>query len=368
MFWVNSNAPNTGPYRIRTAIGNNGSEPGRDHRDVFVSYSDDGTSWSTHRQVNDDSALFDNWLPEIAVGSDGCPYVTWFDWRDAISSCGGMSHIYVSRSGDGGNTWEANQRATDIQSDWTTKFSNIAPNQGDYSHMYAADDFVRWTWADVRGTDPDIYVAGLDTRHTVPVCQADTTAGPNDSFPVHLEVNNPNALFSNDYTYTITDQRGWPLSGGNLVGVAALTTADLEPAISVPDTAADGTNEICVNVFNDKGTLVQTCCFDVTVTSTVSVGGPGNLAFGLQPISPNPARGSARISFTLPSAGRLALKIYGLRGEVVRTLANGEWSLGQHSMVWDGRDDRGNLVQPGTYFVRMEGFGQTANRRFVMVK
>lgn len=365
LFWVSG--AGTGGYRIRSAVGAISSEPARDHRDVFVSYSDTGLSWSTHRLVNDDGARYDNWLPEVAVASDGCPYVMWFDFRDSDSACAGLSHIYLSRSGDGGSTWVTNQQATDVLSDWTAKFSNIAPNQGDYSHMYAAADFMRWTWADARGTDPDIFVAGLDTRHSVTACQADTMVSPGDSFTAHVSVNNPNELFANNYNYTITDERGWPLAGGNLL-VPADSDDDIDPLIAVPDTASEGPNEICVNVFNDKGTLVETCCFMIAVSATVGVGDGGPLAFGLMPIAPNPARGSARISFTLPSNANLKLRVYGLRGEVVRTLVDGEWGLGQHSIVWDGRDDRGNLVSPGTYFVRMEGLGEVANRRFVMVK
>ena len=136
-------------------------------------------------RVNDDLPRFDDWLPEVIVGSDGCPYVSWFDWRDDNLTCAGRSHIYVSRSGDGGVTWAANQRASDIQSDWTATFTNIAPNQGDYSHMAAGLRTVAWTWADARAGDADAYTARLRVDHGVAACQSDTTVAPNTAFNAH---------------------------------------------------------------------------------------------------------------------------------------------------------------------------------------
>ena len=364
MFWVSG--AGTGGYAVHTGVANAGAEPGRDHRDVMVKRSDNGTTWSGPSRVNDDLARYDDWLPEVIVGSDGCPYVTWFDWRDDNLTCAGRSHIYVSRSGDGGATWVANERVSDVTSDWTSTFTNIAPNQGDYSHMAAGVRTVAWTWADVRNGDADAYAAKLYVDHGVAGCQNDTTVTPNTAFNAHFDVSNFNEVFGNDYTWTLTDERGWPLPNGNL-SLAAGATGDVEPSISIPDTASNGPNTICLNVTNSKGTITAQCCFQTIVTGTTDVGG-GALAFGLRSIVPNPASGPARISFTMPAEGRVTLQVFGLQGERVRTLASGTWGAGLHTIAWDGLDESGNSVRPGTYFVRLEGFGQSAVRRFVKMQ
>ena len=38
----------------------------------------------------------------VAVGGDGTLFTMWYDWRDAIESCGGRSHVYLAHSDDGG--------------------------------------------------------------------------------------------------------------------------------------------------------------------------------------------------------------------------------------------------------------------------
>lgn len=364
MFWVSG--AGTGGYAVHTGVANAGAEPGRDHRDVMVKWSDNGTTWLGPSLVNNDLARFDDWLPEVIVGSDGCPYVTWFDWRDDAFTCAGRSHIYISRSGDGGATWAANERVSDVMSDWTSTFTNIAPNQGDYSHMAAGARTVAWTWADVRNSDADAYTAKLFVDHDVTGCQSDTSVTPNTAFNAHFDVENFNEVFGNDYTWTLTDERGWTLPNGNL-SLAAGATGGVEPSVSVPDTASPGPNTICLNVTNSKGTITAQCCFQANVTGTTDVGG-GALAFGLRSVAPNPASGPARISFTLPSEGAVKLQVFGLQGERVRTLASGTWGAGLHTITWDGLDENGHSVRPGTYFVRLEGFGQSAVQRLVKMQ
>ncbi len=56
------------------------------------------------------------------------------------------------------------------------------------------------------------------------------------------------------------------------------------------------------------------------------------------------------ISFVLPVAAPVVLKIYNLNGQEVRTLASGHQNAGLHAIKWDGRDDFGIAVGAGIYF------------------
>ena len=356
----------TGGYHIYTGTNGGGPEPGRDTRDVFVTHSDNGTAWSAPSRVNDDQPYLDDWLPEVIVGADGCPYVTWFDWRDTPTSCGGGSNIYLSRSDDGGTTWLASQRVSDVTSNWTDGFTNIAPNQGDYSHMHGAADRVRWTWADNRSLNADTYVAGLDPRFALTTCPADTVITAGDSRDVLYAIANLNLLFGNTYSYSFTDQRGWLLPASGPIDVGANQSAPLTAILQVPDSAASGANRVCVRVVNAKGALVDSCCFTFQVIATTGVG-DGPLAFGLRRAFPNPAAGDSRIDFTLPRSGPVRLRVYGLRGELIRTLVDGERGAGLNSVVWDGRDARGRRVAAGAYFVQLQGFGLQAVQRLTRI-
>jgi hypothetical protein len=66
-------------------------------------------------------------------------------------------------------------------------------------------------------------------------------------------------------------------------------------------------------------------------------------------IHPNPANPRAVITFELPRAMRVDLKIFDLRGRLVQTLAVGEYAPGRHEVTWDGADHRGRAVATGSY-------------------
>jgi hypothetical protein len=81
---------------------------------------------------------------------------------------------------------------------------------------------------------------------------------------------------------------------------------------------------------------------------------------------PNPTRGGTTISFHVPQAGDVALKVYNLEGGVVRTLLQGSVPAGPGSVQWDGRDNRGFDVPAGVYFYRLSGAGFEVNRKGIM--
>ena len=364
-----SGGATSGGYRIQSGTNSTpGPEPGRDTRDIMVAHSDDGSTWSTPARINDDAAYYDDWLPEVSVGADGCPYVMWFDWRDSpAGTCGGQSHIYMSRSGDGGTTWAANQRISSTIAPWTTIASNIAPNQGDYSNLFSDGRYVRPNWAQGIGTgDADVWTTSIDTYHDITVCQNDTSANNNSAANLKWIVTNRNVVFDNTYSYVLTNARGWPMPASSTLPVTAGGSGTLTLAVNVPDSAAAGINQICLKVTNAKGTLMRQCCTNLTVVRTIGVG-TQPLAFALHPSVPNPSVGTARIDFNLPATGAVRLVFYGLGGERVRTLVNGVRAAGPNSAVWDGRNDRGHVVGPGAYFYRLEAFGQSLTRRMVFM-
>jgi flagellar hook assembly protein FlgD len=60
------------------------------------------------------------------------------------------------------------------------------------------------------------------------------------------------------------------------------------------------------------------------------------------------------IRFALPATGPVDLKIYNVKGELVKTLASGKTEAGEHVVGWNGTNARGNRVTSGIYFLRLE--------------
>jgi hypothetical protein len=165
----------TGIYRIATGLHTpTVGERARDHRDAFVAWSDDGTTWSTPAMASDSPVGFDDWLPEVAVGGDNTdaqvgdsrPYCLWYDWRGSASICGGGSNVYLSRSDDHGTTWTPGGTLNAAQTDWTNVSSNLMPNQGDYLSLFGNHANLYAAWTDGRNGDPDIYAATVPLQAT----------------------------------------------------------------------------------------------------------------------------------------------------------------------------------------------------------
>lgn len=65
---------------------------------------------------------------------------------------------------------------------------------------------------------------------------------------------------------------------------------------------------------------------------------------------PNPFSRSTTIGYQLPVSCEVDLKIFNMIGQEVRILVNGNQSAGEHSVVWDGKDETGESVGSGIYF------------------
>lgn len=74
------------------------------------------------------------------------------------------------------------------------------------------------------------------------------------------------------------------------------------------------------------------------------------------------AKPTTRISFDLPVAGAVTVKVLDRRGDLVRILVDGDLPAGSHAVTWDTRDDSGKLVPNGYYDVVVEPEGGESTR------
>ena len=96
--------------------------------------------------------------------------------------------------------------------------------------------------------------------------------------------------------------------------------------------------------------------------------GPAERSLHLYPAEPNPFRPPATIRFDLPTSGRARLALFDLAGRRIRTLIDSSLPAGAHETTWDGRDGTGQVLAPGTYFVRLATDAGTALNRMCLVR
>jgi hypothetical protein len=90
-------------------------------------------------------------------------------------------------------------------------------------------------------------------------------------------------------------------------------------------------------------------------TAATGVGRPGLAANRSVMLSgwPNPFSKSADFGFSVAKPEHVSLKIYDLRGGLVRTLVEEVRGPGYFQVTWDGRDGSGRRVPNAVYLVRL---------------
>jgi hypothetical protein len=93
----------------------------------------------------------------------------------------------------------------------------------------------------------------------------------------------------------------------------------------------------------------------ITQSPNVGVSGAAGtqLRFRLLEPMPNPFRSAVRLSYEIPAASRVALRIYDRSGRLVAVPVNGQIAPGRYNLAWHATDRQGNAVAPGVYFCRL---------------
>ncbi|HVP14362.1 MAG TPA: T9SS type A sorting domain-containing protein [Terriglobales bacterium] len=348
----------TGFYRISTGVHTPiGRDRARDHRDIFVAWSDDAVHWSTPARASDSPAGYDDWLPEVAVagsGSDprvvGEPYCLWYDWRDSpAASCGGVSHVYLSRSDDGGTSWTKVGVVTDQQTFWTNTPSNIAPNEGDYVFLFANASNLYASWADGRNGDPDVFLSRIPLVTTaVDLALVSAQATP-DSVTLTWFSGLPLG------TFTVSVQRG--TNGVDFVDLGPPTPVNGSSLVYVDHDVSPGASYYYRLEYTPQGapTVLHTPPTLVVVPARALV------LLGARPNPANEKKGWV-VAFELgdPSPGKIELfDVSGRRIE--ERIVSG---LGPQTVDLSA----GSSLKPGLYVIRLSQSGRDVTKRVTIVR
>jgi len=359
-----------GPYKLLTTFMTPApSDRGRDTRDQFVAYSDDGAVWSAPVKVNDSDPWYDACYPQLAVDDLGRVHCFWHDWR-ADPVCGALSYEYTASSGDGGVTWGANRQLSDVTSFWSLFVCGSA-NQGDYQHMTAQGGRVYAAFADSRNGDPDVFVDA--TAHLAAAeCSTLVVAPAGLDATLDFSLVNEGSV-ATPLSWQLLDTAGW-LTGATPGLAGAQTVAGGGGALAVtatvhPPAQCSGDSTLVRFVISDPHIpgRYDTCRTVVRCSGTTDVP-PSAVALALWPPAPNPSHGPVRFRFALARAGAARLAIYATNGARVRTLMSEPREAGPGEASWDGRDARGRRVPAGLYLARLDAGGRSLRRAVLLLR
>jgi len=90
--------------------------------------------------------------------------------------------------------------------------------------------------------------------------------------------------------------------------------------------------------------------------------------FALLQNYPNPFNPETRIEFSTSARSPVQIKIFNLRGQLIRNLEERIFEAGRFSTVWDGKNDRGQNVASGVYVYEMQAGEVRIARRLTLLR
>ena len=87
------------------------------------------------------------------------------------------------------------------------------------------------------------------------------------------------------------------------------------------------------------------------------------VVFELSQNYPNPFNPSTTISYSIPNAGYVSLRVYDLLGHEVTTLVNTFKEAGNYSASWNA-----SKATSGMYLYKLESNGKTITRKLTLMK
>ena len=117
-----------------------------------------------------------------------------------------------------------------------------------------------------------------------------------------------------------------------------------------------------------RGAEYQYYSFQVLVDPADVADRDGASRLVLEPVHPNPSPGATAVRFQMPSSGNVRLQVNDICGRGVRTLCDETMSAGEHTLVWDGRDDAGRELPTGLYFIRVSAVDQSQTRKLLLTR
>jgi flagellar hook assembly protein FlgD len=82
---------------------------------------------------------------------------------------------------------------------------------------------------------------------------------------------------------------------------------------------------------------------------------------------PNPATSTTVISLGLPAAASVSLKVYDVKGRLVRMLVDEPLSAGEHRIVWDRLDGAGRQAAPGIYIAILRAGETSVSQKLLLL-
>jgi hypothetical protein len=333
-----------------------GGQAAQDHRDIVLTWSDDGgVTWAPKRRASDAPPRYGETFPAVAVDEFGRVHLAWYDRRDD-PGCGELANTYWTFSDNGGESFVPSRRLSTQASSWNIDTDYNDSNIGDHLGLTTVGGRVHVLWTDTRGADADIYAVRIDDMPTG-IAVPRFIAEPADGY-VRL-------------VWTVADASG--INGFRLHRAEGdseafeAVDAELRPSRGPGEYQAEDRSALPGRTYRYRLEVVRDANSDWEGPVSVSLPVPtSRLAW--QGAAPNPFDRLVQLDLAVPRTGEVWVRVYDLAGHEVATICRGAVSPGVKTLTWGGTDQAGRPVAAGVYLLRADLAGERATRRVVHVR
>ncbi len=133
------------------------------------------------------------------------------------------------------------------------------------------------------------------------------------------------------------------------------------------DVNSDGLNELIIYKYDYP--LFNGFSYEVYSTTSMGIeefSSPEN--FHLYQNFPNPFNPNTTIKFDLPVESAVQIKIYDVKGELIKTITRESNHTGKNEIVWDGTNNNGNKQPSGVYVYQVNSNTASECRKMILLK
>jgi len=322
---------------------------GTTNTDVFFSRSTNGgETWSPALKVNDDNTNRHQFFPWMTI--DQTTGIIWGVFYDRRNTTGSATDVYVVKSIDGGESFE-NFKVSESS---FTPTSNVF--FGDYSNIAAWDKKIYPIWSRLQSGQLSIWTAIIEDTVTVPVEFTQFSAS----------VYSGNVMLEWE-TSTETNNLGFEIER-----VSSLTTPLFNEWIRIGFREGHGTTTEQHNYsFTDEELLsgvYQYRLKQIDYDGSFKYLGIVELNlialndFRLEQNYPNPFNPSTTISYQLPEAEFVTVKIFDTIGNEVKTIVKENKPAGVHEVNFDA-----SQLSSGIYLYRIDAGTFHQSKKMLLV-
>jgi hypothetical protein len=337
------------PYRGQVYIVWSDQRNGSTNTDIFMAKSTNGgTTWSAPIRVNDDNTTRHQFFVWSTI--DPSTGHLWFVFYDRRNTTGAATDVFVAKSTDGGNTFD----------NFKVSESSFTPTSGvffgDYTNIAAWNGKIYPFWMRLQGS-LSVLTTVIQDSTTIPVELNNFTANLLDgkvylNWETATETNNLGFYIERRKTNSTEEESEW-IEIGFKEGRGNSTERNLYQFEDHP--LYDGTYHYRLRQVDYDGSFEYSNEVEVNLFIVKS--------FELSQNYPNPFNPSTTISFQLPEASFISLKVFDALGTEVETIAEGKYPAGVHEVNFDAKK-----LSSGLYMYRIISGKNELTRKMMVVK